>query len=44
MITLYEIAERTQLGDKILEQNWDKKFFLTITDLVKKYEIIIPKK
>ena len=42
MITLYEIAERTQTGEKVEEKKWDMEFFQTISGLVKKYEIKIP--
>jgi len=42
MITLLEIAERTQTGEKIEEKKWDLEFFQTINDLVKKYGIKLP--
>ncbi len=42
MITLFEIAERTQTGEKIEEKKWDMAFFQTISGLVKKYDIKIP--
>ena len=44
MITLLEIAERTQTGEKIEEKKWDKAFFENITKLVKKYGIAVPAK
>ena len=43
MITLLEIAERTQTGEKVEEKKWDLEFFQTITGLVKKYGIAVPK-
>jgi len=42
MITLLEIAERTQTGEKIEDKKWDKMFYETITRLVKKYGITVP--
>lgn len=42
MITLLEIAERTQTGEKIEEKKWDRMFFETISGLVKKYGIACP--
>ena len=42
MITLLEIAERTQTGEKVEEKNWDMEFFRTISELVKKYGIEFP--
>ena len=42
MITLYEIAERTQTGEKVDEKKWDMNFYKTISDLVGKYEIKYP--
>lgn len=44
MITLLEIAERTQTGEKIEEKKWDKAFFENIMKLVKKYGIAVPAK
>jgi hypothetical protein len=43
MITLLEIAERTQTGEKVEEKKWDMEFFRTISELVKKYGIESPK-
>ena len=43
MITLLDIAERTQTGEKVEEKNWDMEFFRTISELVKKYGIELPK-
>ena len=43
MITLLDIAERTQTGEKVEEKNWDMEFFRTISELVKKYGIKLPK-
>jgi methylamine---corrinoid protein Co-methyltransferase len=43
MITLLEIAERTQTGEKIEDKKWDKSFYETITALVKKYGIAVPR-
>ena len=43
MITLIEIAERTQTGEKVEEKKWDMAFFQTISELVKKYDIVTPK-
>lgn len=43
MITLLEIAERTQTGEKIEDKKWDKSFYETISALVKKYGIAIPR-
>ena len=42
MITLYEIAERTQTGEKVEEKKWDMEFFQTINKLLKKYHIQTP--
>lgn len=42
MISLLDIAERTQMGDKIEEKEWDMGLFRTISELVKKYEIKFP--
>lgn len=42
MITLLEIAERTQTGEKVEEKKWDRMFFETISGLVKKYKISCP--
>jgi hypothetical protein len=42
MITLLEIAERTQTGEKVEEKTWDQTFFKTITALAKKYGIACP--
>ncbi len=42
MITLLEIAERTQSGEKVEEKKWDMAFYNTISNLVKKYEIKCP--
>jgi len=42
MITLLEIAERTQTGEKVEEKKWDMEFFRTISELVKKYGIEFP--
>jgi len=43
MITLIEIAERIQTGEKIEEKKWDMDFFKNISELVKKYDIKCPK-
>ena len=42
MISLLEIAERTQTGEKVEEAAWDREFYKTITELVKKYKIEFP--
>jgi len=42
MITLLEIAERTQTGEKVEEKKWDMEFFRTISELVEKYGIEFP--
>ena len=42
MLTLYEIAERTQTGEKVEEKKWDMDFFKTISELVAKYGISYP--
>ena len=42
MITLLEIAERTQTGEKIEDKKWDKLFYENISRLVKKYDIAHP--
>ncbi len=44
MLTLLEIAERTQTGEKIEDKQWDKMFYENITKMVKKYGIAVPKK
>ena len=43
MITLLELAERTQTGEKVEEKRWDIEFFKTISELVKKYKIEFPR-
>jgi methylamine---corrinoid protein Co-methyltransferase len=42
MISLLDIAERTQTGEKVEEKAWDMGLFQTISELVKKYEIKFP--
>ncbi|CEP67241.1 Monomethylamine methyltransferase MtmB [Moorella glycerini] len=42
MLSLLEIAERTQTGPKMVEKEWDMKFFQTISHLVKEYQIKYP--
>ncbi|MGA2464171.1 MAG: monomethylamine:corrinoid methyltransferase [Thermodesulfobacteriota bacterium] len=42
MISLLDIAERTQTGEKVEEKTWDMEFFQTISGLVKKYRIQYP--
>lgn len=42
MVSLLDIAERTQTGEKVEEKKWDMEFFQTITRLVKKYDIKTP--
>jgi len=42
MITLFEIAERTQISEKVEEKKWDMEFFETISELVEKYGIEFP--
>jgi len=42
MISLVEIAERTQSGEKVEEKSWDMELFQTISGLVKKYGIAFP--
>ena len=42
MITLYEIAERTQTGEKVEEKKWDMQLYHNINELVKKYDIKTP--
>jgi methylamine--corrinoid protein Co-methyltransferase len=42
MISLLDIAERTQTGEKMEEKSWDMGLFQTITELVKKYQIKFP--
>ena len=42
MISLLEIAERIQVGEKMEEKKWDMEFFNTISGLVKKYDILPP--
>ena len=42
MITLLEIAERTQTGEKMEDKKWDKLFYENINRLVKKYGIAHP--
>ena len=43
MISLIEIAERTQTGEKVEEKKWDMAFFQNISELVKTYDIVTPK-
>jgi hypothetical protein len=40
MVTLLEIAERTQTGEKVEDKKWDKLFYENISRLVKKYHIV----
>jgi len=42
MISLLDIAERIQTGEKIEEKQWDMELFKTISSLVKKYGIVFP--
>ena len=42
MISLLDIAERTQTGDKVEEKEWDMGLFRTISELVEKYQIVFP--
>ena len=42
MITLFDVAERTQLGEKIEEKQWDMEFYKNISELVKEYDIRVP--
>ncbi|MFH1740891.1 MAG: monomethylamine:corrinoid methyltransferase, partial [bacterium] len=42
MISLLEIAERTQNGPKIEDKEWELSFYKKITELVKRYEIRYP--
>ena len=42
MISLLDIAERTQTGEKVDEKAWDMGLFQTISELVKKYDIKFP--
>jgi len=42
MISLLDIAERIQTGEKIEEKQWDMELFKTISSLVKKYGIEFP--
>lgn len=39
MISLLDIAERTQKGNKVAEDAWNMGFFRKVSELVKKYEI-----
>lgn len=43
MISLLEIAERTQKGPKVEEKEWDIGLFRKISELTAKYEIKAPK-
>ena len=42
MISLLDIAERIQTGEKIEEKQWDMELFKTISSLVEKYGIKFP--
>jgi len=42
MITLLDIAERTQTGEKVEEKKWDMEFFRTISELINKHGIELP--
>jgi methylamine--corrinoid protein Co-methyltransferase len=42
MITLLEIAERIQTGEKIEDKKWDKMFYENISRLAKKYGVAHP--
>ena len=42
MISLLDIAERIQTGEKVEEKQWDMELFKTISSLVKKHGIEFP--
>jgi methylamine--corrinoid protein Co-methyltransferase len=42
MISLLDIAERTQTGEKVEEKAWDMGLFRTISGLVEKYDLKFP--
>jgi len=42
MLSLLEIAERTQNGPKMVEKDWDMKFYKTVSRLAKEYDIKYP--
>jgi methylamine--corrinoid protein Co-methyltransferase len=42
MISLLDIAERTQTGEKVEDKAWDMGLFQTTSELVKKYQIEFP--
>ena len=43
MLSLLEIAERSQKGPKVDEKTWDLGLFAKMTELVRKYQIRVPK-
>jgi methylamine---corrinoid protein Co-methyltransferase len=42
MVSLLDIAERTQTGEKVEDKAWDMGLFQTISELVKKYDLKFP--
>ena len=42
MISLLDIAERTQTGEKVEDKAWDMGLFQTVSELVKKYDLKFP--
>ena len=43
MLSLLEVAERTQKGPKVEEKDWDLGLFAKMSHLVREYEITLPK-
>ena len=43
MLSLLDIAERTQTGPKMAEMDWDMGLFNKMTELTKRYGIAVPK-
>ncbi|MBM3956502.1 MAG: monomethylamine:corrinoid methyltransferase [Gemmatimonadetes bacterium] len=42
MLSLLEVAERTQLGPRVQESTWDMGLFRRVSDLVREYDIRYP--
>jgi len=43
MLSLLDIAERTQKGPKMAEMDWDMALFAKMTELARRYDIKVPK-
>ena len=43
MLSLLDIAERTQTGPKMSEMDWNMGLYNKMTELAKRYDIVVPK-